>query len=215
MQSRKGGYDRVAALFPLFLKLKKRKCLMVGAGEIGEGKVAGLLAAGAHVLVVAPSATKRIRKWAQEGKLRWLRREFRDSDLKKCLLVVAATSSSKLHRRIFGLARRRGVLCNVVDVPELCDFYYPAVVRRGALQIAVSTSGESPALAQRLRKKLEKEFGPEYEAWLRQLGKSRRELSAIFQNRSERKTKLHAIASEDSFQAFLRERSVISGNKKR
>src|SRR4030095_6441687 len=105
-------------------------------------------------------------------------------------------------------ARRRGVLCNVVDVPELCDFYYPAVVRRGALQIAVSTSGESAALAQLLRKKLEKEFGPEYEECLRQLGKSRRKLSAIFRDLSERKTKLHAMASEESFQALLQERSA-------
>ena len=205
----------MAALFPLFLKLKKRKCLMVGAGKIGEGKIAGLLAAGAHVYVVAPAATKRVRKWAREGKLRWLPREFRDSDLKECLLVVAATSSSKLHKRISRLARRRGVLCNVVDVPELCDFYYPAVVRRGALQIAVSTSGESPALAQRLRKKLEKEFGPEYEAWLRQLGKSRRKLTGISRDLSERNTELHAMASEESFQAFLRESSVVSGKKKR
>jgi siroheme synthase, N-terminal domain len=204
----------VAALFPLFLKLKKRKCLMVGAGEIGEGKIAGLLAAGADVHVVAPAATKRVRRWAREGKVRWLHREFRDSDLAECLLVVAATSSGKLHKRISRLARRRGVLCNVVDVPELCDFYYPAVVRRGALQIAVSTSGESPALAQRLRKKLEKEFGPEYEEWLRQLGKSRRKLSAIFRDLSERKTKLHAMASEESFQAFLQERSAVLGKMK-
>jgi precorrin-2 dehydrogenase/sirohydrochlorin ferrochelatase len=205
----------VAALFPLFLKLKKRNCLMVGAGEIGEGKIAGLLAAGAHVRVVAPKATKRIRKWSREGKVRWLRREFRDSDLAECLLVVAATSSSKLHQRISRLARRRGILCNVVDVPELCDFYYPAVVRRGALQIAVSTSGESPALAQRLRKKLEKEFGPEYEAWLRELGKSRRKASAIFRDLSDRKTELHAMASEESFQAFLQKRSALPGKLKR
>jgi precorrin-2 dehydrogenase / sirohydrochlorin ferrochelatase len=204
----------VAALFPLFLKLKKRKCLMVGAGEIGEGKIAGLLAAGASVHVVAQAATKRVQKWAREGKVRWLHRAFRDSDLAKCLLVVAATSSGKLQKRISRLARRRGVLCNVVDVPELCDFYYPAVVRRGALQIAVSTSGESPALAQRLRKKLEKEFGPEYEEWLRELGKSRRKLGAIFRDLSERKTKLHAMASEESFQAFLRERSMAPGKKK-
>jgi precorrin-2 dehydrogenase/sirohydrochlorin ferrochelatase len=205
----------VAAFFPLFLKLKKRKCLMVGAGEIGEGKIAGLLAADAHVHVVAPTATKRIRKWAREGKVRWLHREFRDSDLADCLLVVAATSSSKLHKRISRLARRRGVLCNVVDVPELCDFYYPAVVRRGALQIAVSTSGESPALAQRLRTRLEKEFGPEYGAWLRQLGKTRKKLSCMFRDLSERKTKLHEIASEESFQAFLQRHSMVPGKRKR
>jgi precorrin-2 dehydrogenase / sirohydrochlorin ferrochelatase len=211
----KGGYNRVAALFPLFLKLKRRKCLMVGAGEIGESKIAGLLEAHADVHVVAPSATKRVKDWSREGRVRWSRREFRESDLEGCLLVVAATSSSELHKKISQLALRRGVLCNVVDVPDLCDFYYPAVVRRGALQIAVSTGGESPALAQRLRKKLEKEFGPEYEAWLQELGRSRRKLSASSRDMSVRKAKLHSMASEESFRAFLRKRSAIVDKKKR
>ena len=181
---------------------------MVGAGEIGEAKTAGLVEAGADVRVVALTATKRVKEWDRQGKVRWSQREFRESDLAGCLLVVAATSSSGLHKRISRLARRFGVLCNIVDVPDLCDFYYPAVVRRGALQIAVSTSGESPALAQRLRKKLEKEFGPEYEAWLRELGKSRKRLSAGSLDVSDRKAKLHFMASEKSFRAFLQERSA-------
>ena len=93
-------------------------------------------------------------------------------------LVIAATSSQKLHEQIFEEARRHGVLCNVVDAPDLCDFYYPAIVQRGALQIAVSTSGQSPALAQRLRKELEDQFGPEYEVWLGHLGEERDKLFA-------------------------------------
>lgn|SRR5579863_901222 len=205
----------MAALFPLFLKLKRRKCLMVGAGEIAEGKTAGLLEAGAHVCVVAPTATKRVKEWDRQGKIRWSQREFQESDLAGCLLVVAATSSSELHKKISRLARRQGVLCNVVDVPDLCDFYYPAVVRRGALQIAVSTSGKSPALAQRLRNKLEKEFGPEYEAWLRRLGKSRKKLNAGSRDVSDRKAKLHSMASEESFRTFLQERSAAVGKNRR
>jgi precorrin-2 dehydrogenase/sirohydrochlorin ferrochelatase len=118
-------------LFPLFLKLKGRKCLVVGAGAIGQSKIASLLDAGAGVQVVAPSATAKIQGWARKGQIRWRKREFRDADLANCFLVVAATSSSKLHKKMFRLAKRRGVLCNVVDVPKLCDFYYPAVVRRG------------------------------------------------------------------------------------
>src|SRR5258708_20451039 len=82
----------------------------------------------------------------------------------------------ELHKRIFGEASRRGVLCNIVDVPALCDFYYPSVVQRGALQIAISTAGLSPALAQRLRKQLEGQFGPEYEEWLPELGDARQKL---------------------------------------
>lgn len=204
----------MAALFPLFLKLKKRKCLMVGAGEIGEGKIAGLLEAGADVRVVAPTATKRVREWDRVGRVHWSRRKFRETDFEGCFLVVAATSSSELHKKISRLARQRGVLCNVVDVPDLCDFYYPAVVRRGALQIAISTSGESPALAQRLRIKLEKEFRPEYEAWLQELGRFRRRLNAGSKGMSDRKAKLHSKASDESFQAFLQERTAIAGKKK-
>lgn len=202
-------------LFPLFLKLKKRKCLVVGAGEIGEGKIAGPLEAGADVQVVARAATKRVKEWDREGKVRWSRRKFQKSDLEGCFLVIAATSSKKLHKKIFRMARRRGVLCNVVDVPDLCDFYYPAVVRRGALQIAVSTSGESPALAQRLRKKLQEQFGPEYEAWLQELGRYRRKLSANTGDISDRKTRLHSMASEESFRAFIKKRSAKMGKKKR
>ena len=204
----------MAALFPLFLKLKKRKCLVVGAGAVGQGKIAGLLESGADVHVIAPEATQRVQEWARGRQVRWSQRQFRDSDLTGCLLIVAATSSSELHKRIFRLAQQRGVLCNVVDVPELCDFYYPAVVRRGALQIAVSTGGESPALAQRLRKKLEKEFRPEYAAWLKELGKSRRALTVTSEEASDRKIKLHSMASEESFRTFLHRRATGATKKK-
>lgn len=203
------------SLFPLFLKLAGRRCIVVGAGLIGEGKILGLLVTGAKILVVAPQATPAVRRWAKAGRIRWLRREFRDSDLNGCFCVVAATSSNLLHERIFRLAQRRGVLCNVVDVPELCDFYYPAVVRRGALQIAISTSGESPALAQRLRKDLEKQFGPEYAVWVKQLGGSRRKVNAGSDDAEERKTKLHAMASEGSLRMFQKQvRRARPGSRK-
>jgi len=198
-------------LFPLFLKLEGRRCLVVGAGAVGEGKIGGLLESGATIRVVAPEATKRVQQWARAGRVRWLKREFRDPDIDGCFCVVAATSSSGLHRRIFRLARRRGVLCNVVDVPELCDFYYPAVVRRGALQIAISTAGESPALAQRLRRKLEKQFGPEYAPWVKQIGSARRKEGATDEDAVEKKSRLHALASDHSFRAFQRK----SGKRRR
>jgi precorrin-2 dehydrogenase/sirohydrochlorin ferrochelatase len=121
-------------------------------------------------------------------------------------LVVAATSSTELHERLFELASQRGVLCNIVDVPALCDFYYPSVVQRGALQIAISTSGQSPALAQRLRKQLEDQFGPEYEEWLAQLGEARDKLHSTKMDPEERKRMLHEAASEEAFESFLRHR---------
>jgi len=120
-------------------------------------------------------------------------------------IVVAATSSTELHKQIFREATRRGVLCNVVDVPELCDFYYPAVVQRGGLQIAVSTSGQSPALAQRLRIELEEQFGPEYEAWLEYLGEARDKLQSREMDPEERKRLLHKLASREALEAFRRE----------
>ena len=191
-------------LFPLFLKLRNRPCLVVGAGRIGESKIASLLAAGAKVRVVAPRATPKVEAWARSQKIRWVRREFRHEDLRGILLVVAATSSRGLHKKIFRLARKQGALCNVVDDPPLCDFYYPAVVRRGALQIAISTSGRSPALAQRMRKQLERQFGPEFENWLEHLGKLREKLRTIASSADERRRLLHQQVSEEAFQSFLR-----------
>jgi precorrin-2 dehydrogenase/sirohydrochlorin ferrochelatase len=191
-------------LFPLFLKLRNRRCLVVGAGSIAESKIASLADTGAKVCVIAPEATPQVRTWARSRKIDWRQRQFRLRDLQGVFLVIAATSSRQLHERIFREAQRLGVLCNVVDVPELCDFYYPAVVRRGALQIAVSTAGQSPALAQRLRKELERRFGPEYEKWLESVGKVREEIRARNLTAEQRKKFLHQLVSEEAFQNFRR-----------
>lgn len=160
-------------LFPMFLKLEGRRCLLVGAGTVAEGKLVSLLAAGADVLVVAPKATDEVRAAARDGKVRWQPREFAPEDLDGIFLVVAATNSWPVHDLVYHEARKRGVLCNVVDEPPRCDFYYPAVVRRGPLQIAISTGGRSPALAQRLRQELERQFGAEFEEWVERLGSAR------------------------------------------
>src|SRR5713226_6687506 len=193
-------------LFPMFLKLSARPCLVVGAGTIAETKIASLLEAGGRVRVVAPQATPRVRAWAQSSSIEWLQRPFQPDDLEGMFLVVAATSSVELHEQIFAQAAQRGVLCNIVDVPVLCDFYYPSVVQRGALQIAISTAGQSPALAQRLRKQLEEQFGPEYEEWLAQLGEARDKLQSASLDPEERKRLLHEDASEEAFETFLRDR---------
>lgn len=195
-------------LFPMFLKLSARPCLVVGAGSVAESKIASLLEADALVRVVAPDATPQIRSWAQSGKIEWRQRPFQPDDLEKTFLVVAATSSAQLHEQIFEEATRRGVLCNIVDVSTLCDFYYPAVVQRGALQIAISTSGQSPALAQRLRMVLEDQFGPEYEAWLEHLGEARDKLQLEPLDPDERKRLLHNLASDEAFQNFRHTRKT-------
>jgi precorrin-2 dehydrogenase/sirohydrochlorin ferrochelatase len=183
------------ALFPLFLKLAGRKCLVVGAGTVAESKIESLLSSGAEVRVVAPHANDRVGRWAREKQITLRRGAYREEDLRGAFLVVAATSSAKLHARIFRQARRRGILCNVVDDPPHCDFYYPAVVRRGAFQIAISTGGLSPALAQQLRKRLEREFGPEYAAWVKRLGSARDRIRGKISDRESRRKLLHRMAA--------------------
>ncbi len=193
-------------LFPAFLKLAGRRCLVVGAGRVAEEKIEGLLRAEAAVAVVAPSATQRIRTWARAEEIVWKARTFRSSDLVGIFLIVVATSSPELHREIYKQAKRRGILCNVVDDPEHCDFYYGATVRRGSLQIAISTGGLSPALAQRIRKQLEQEFGSEYEDWLEEIGTLRKRLLAKPVSPARRKALLHRLAGETSLDQFRRRR---------
>lgn len=192
------------------MKLAGRRCLIVGAGPIAEEKIEGLLLTGARLRVIAPHATARIQEWARAKKITWQAREYRPADLAGAFLVVAATSSPSLHAQIYKEARRRAVLCNVVDDPAHCDFYYGSVVRRGFLQIAISTAGHSPALAQRLRKQLEREIGPEYEAWLHQLGDTRKKLFKKGLATDKRRALLHQLASEEAFREF-QQRS--KGNK--
>jgi len=163
-------------LFPIFLKLAGRRCLVVGGGSVAEAKMEGLVRCGAEVRVVAPQATPGIRRAARSCRIVWNERPFLPSDLAGVSLVVAATNSPELHEEIFQQSQQAGILCNAVDEPERCDFYYPAVVRRGALLLAISTAGHSPFLAQRLRRELEEQFGPDYGPWVEEIGRQRREL---------------------------------------
>jgi precorrin-2 dehydrogenase/sirohydrochlorin ferrochelatase len=185
------------SLFPMFVKLEGRLILMVGAGPVGEGKIESLLASGATVRVIAPQATPRVREWAREGRIQWEARKYKPSDFAGAFIAIAATGSATLHDEIYEEAKSRGVLFNAVDEPERCDFYFPAVVRRGDLQIAISTGGLSPALAQRLRKQLEEQFGPEWEEWIAKLGRTRDELKSIPMPPEQRKRLLHQYASLD------------------
>ena len=188
-------------MFPIFLKLESRPCLVVGAGTIAECKIQGLLAECASLKVVAPEATAQIRQWASAGAIDWHQRKFQSGDLEGKFLVIVATSSRDVNSRVFIEAHAKGILCNAVDDPPNCDFYYPAVVRRGDLQIAISTGGQSPALAQRIRQELEQQFGPEYESWVAELGKQREELAASDLDPDVRKRILHELASRASFDA--------------
>ncbi len=189
------------SLFPIFLKLEGHRCLVVGAGKVGEPKIESLLGADAEVIVVAPEAAATVETWAEDGIITWHRRNFATSDLDGAFLVITATSSQEVNEAVFLEAQRRGILCNSVDDPHHCDFFYPAVVRRGDLQLAISTAGHSPALAQRLRTELEKQFGPEYAEWVSELGRVRQQLFASDIDPEQRRQKLHELASQEAFQA--------------
>lgn len=195
----------MTSLFPMFMKLNDRTCLVVGAGNIGEQKIAGLLETGARIRVVTIEATATVREWAREGKIELELRPYRSSDLEGVFLTVVATSSRSLNERIYGDAQARRVLCNVVDVPDLCDFFYPSVVRRGDLQIAVSTSGQSPSLAQKIRQQLEKQFGPAYAAWVAELGETRKLILASDLDREQKLELLHSLASREAAEAAIAE----------
>jgi siroheme synthase-like protein len=198
-------------MFPIFLKLERRRCLVVGAGTIAEGKIRGLLDAGASVHVVAPEAVAQIQKLAFDGVLTWSPRRFELHDLDGKVLVITATSSAEVNAQVFRAARERNVLCNSVDDPENCDFYYGAVVNRGDLQIAISTNGQSPALAQRLRQELEEQFGPEYAEWVAELGEAREQLTAKKIAVEPRRKLLHELASREAFVNRNRSRAPRQG----
>ncbi len=183
-------------LFPLFLKVEGHAALVAGAGEIAEAKIGSLLEAGASVVAVGPEATSRVMDWARQGAIQWHPRVFEASDVEGKHLVIAATSSAEVNHFVYAESRRRGVLCNVVDDPPYCDFYFGAVVKRGDLQIAISTGGQSPALAQHLRRQLEDQFGPEYEAWVSELGRQRRTILETHPATPERKRMLHQQAQQ-------------------
>jgi precorrin-2 dehydrogenase / sirohydrochlorin ferrochelatase len=200
----------VTNLFPMFLKLEGRQVLVIGAGKVGEPKIAGLVGSGARVRVVALEATPNVQEWAREGKIDLELRAFSPADLGAAFLVVVATNSRALNERIHREAQRRGILCNVVDVPDLCDFFYPAVVRRGDLQIAVSTNGQSPSLAQKIRQQLEKQFGPAYAEWVAELGETRRLILASELDKERKLDLLHSLASREAFEAAAAELPVLA-----
>jgi precorrin-2 dehydrogenase len=168
-QLRKGICDQscVAGLLetPLYiacLRLSGRSCLVVGGGEVGLEKVEGLLACDGRVTLVAPAAVPELEAYAAEGSIAWERREFRDADLDGRFLGIAATSDTDVNISVYDGAERRAMLVNVVDVPPLCNFILPAILRAGPLAIAISTAGASPALAKRMKREVAAAFGEPY-----------------------------------------------------
>ncbi len=185
------------SLFPIFLKLTARPTVVIGAGHLAESKIESLLAAQAHVEVVAPAASPRLMELAEAGEINWRQRPYQAGDIAGCFLAVAATNDPAVNRAVFAEAEAAGVLMNAVDDPPFCDFYFPSVVRRGDLQIAISTAGHSPALAQRLRREINALLPLDAGDWLEELGNLRREVLQMEPLNEERKRLLHTLASRD------------------
>ena len=185
------------SLFPMFLKLAGRRCVVVGAGAIARPKIESLLRAHARVIAIAPDAQPEIESWAKDARIEWRRGEFTAKDLDGAFLVVAATNRKDVNHAVAQAARERGVLCNSVDDPPDCDFYYPSVVERGDLQIAVSTAGKSPALAQQLREELSAMLPEDIGPWLEALGQQRLRVLAALPPGEDRKQLLHRLARRE------------------
>jgi uroporphyrin-III C-methyltransferase/precorrin-2 dehydrogenase/sirohydrochlorin ferrochelatase len=182
------------SLLPVFLKLDGRTGLLVGAGAVALEKIGSLLKTGLHLRVVAPEARPEVRRLAMEGRLEWIQRRFEIADLVGNFIVIAATGDAEVNAAVYRGAVECGILVNSVDDPPHCDFYFGSVVSRGALQIAISTAGESPAVAQRLRREIDEQLPEDLGQWLGELGRLRREILATHPRGESRRLLLHQLA---------------------
>jgi len=183
--------------FPIQLDIRGRRCLVVGGGGVGTRKAQSLLACGGAVTVVSPAVTEELQRLAARGDLALRMREYDGADLEGAFLVIGATDDETLNRRVSADAERRGILCNIADRPEKCNFILPAVVRRGDLVLTVSTSGRSPALAKKLRRSLQAQFGEEYAVLLDLMGAIRRRLLAEAHAPEEHKPVFERLVHSD------------------
>ena len=184
-------------LYIACLRLSARPCLVVGGGEVGLEKVEGLLACGADVTLVAPEAVSELQELAAEGSIRWERRAFEPGDLDGRFLAIAATADTDVNISVYEEAERRAMLVNVVDVPPLCNFILPAIVRTGPLAIAISTAGASPALAKRMKREIAEAYGEPYARLAVLLNDARGWAKATLPTYQDRKVFFESIVNGD------------------
>jgi uroporphyrin-III C-methyltransferase/precorrin-2 dehydrogenase/sirohydrochlorin ferrochelatase len=185
------------SLLPIFLKLQGRACLLVGAGNVALEKIGSLLKTGLKLRVVAPQARAEIRELAAEGRLEWVERAFEPGDLDGNFVVIAATDVPEVNAQVYREAVARNIPCNSVDDIPNCDFFFGSVVNRGDLQIAISTAGESPAVAQRLKREIDEQLPADLGKWLARLGELRRDVLATHPRSEERRLLLHELAQRE------------------
>ncbi len=173
----------------------------MGAGDVALEKISSLLTTGLRLRVIAPEADAEIQRLAEAGRLEWVERKFDPADLDGNFVVIAATDDPEVNATVYREAIGRGILTNSVDDPPHCDFYFGSVVRRGDLQIAISTAGESPAVAQRIRREIDKHLSMDIGPWLTELGRFRRKILATHPPGEERKALLHRLAKRQFFES--------------
>ena len=181
-------------LLPIFLRLAGRNCLLVGAGNVALDKIGTLLATGLNLRVIAPEARPEIRQLALAGKLEWIQRTFEASDLDGQFIAIAATDAPQVNAAVYQACIEKDIPCNSVDDIPNCDFFFGSVITRGSLQIAISTTGESPAVAQHLRREIDEQLPQDLGPWLESLGQLRREVLASHPRGEARKSLLHQLA---------------------
>jgi len=191
-------------LYPMMVSLTGKRCVVVGGGTVAERKVRHLVESDAQVEVVSPTATPCLAALASSRRIRWRRRTIRNSDLSGAFLVIAATDNPQVNRDVARQVRRVSGLVNVADDPEACSFLVPSVVRRGDLTIAISTGGGSPALAKKLRQRLERTIGPEYAAFLDALRLLRQRAKRAIRDPEKRQAIYRRAVESDLFEAAAR-----------
>jgi precorrin-2 dehydrogenase/sirohydrochlorin ferrochelatase len=191
--------------FSICLDLSEKICIVIGGGKVAERKVLGLLEGGAQVTVISPDLTEKLQTLAERRQIDLLQRPYEEGDLQGAFLAISATDDPAVQKKVHEEACRLNILLNVADVPELCNFILPATLRRGDLSISVSTAGKSPALASRIRRQLESQFGPEYETYVRLLGLLRPLILGLKSGHRQNREIFHSLL-HDSMIEWIRQR---------
>jgi siroheme synthase-like protein len=180
------------------LKLTARRCVVIGGGDIGLEKVEGLLACDGDVTLIAPDAIEPLQELAREGSIKWEQREYAGiDDLEATFIAIAATNDTDVNIRVYEDAEKRAMLVNIVDVPPLCNFILPAIVRTGPLAIAISTAGASPALAKRIKREIADKYGEPYARLAEMLNDARGWAKSTLPTYQDRKAFFESIVNGD------------------
>ena len=191
------------AKYPIFLELGGRRAVVIGGGAVAVQKAQALLAAGARLVVVSEDIDDALTALCQGTNAELIKSRYSKNYIAEAVLVIAATSNRQLNKRIYKDCQELGILCNVVDAPELCDFIVPAVVKRGDLQVAIGTDGDCPAYAGHLRKKLEQTFTDKHGEFLAELEKLRKRIIEDVPDQADRKALLGELVDDKSFEYFI------------